>query len=133
MGVKICTCSGLMRSFWLEKRFRRHQENHEGLKAALDVMKLKIMSQEGHQLWQLNAVQVPEGVDEASVRKQLLTDHGIEVGAGLGPMKGKIWRVGLMGATSTRENVVKFVQAFGEILNTGGYANDTAAAVSAAS
>ncbi|HAV62869.1 MAG TPA: alanine--glyoxylate aminotransferase [Verrucomicrobiales bacterium] len=116
----------------LEARFARHRENHLALKAALDVMKLKIMSQEGHQLWQLNAVQVPEGVDEAGVRKQLLTQYGIEVGAGLGPMKGKIWRVGLMGATSTRDNVVKFVQAFGDILNAGGYTCDTKAAVAAA-
>lgn len=117
----------------LEERFARHKENHLALKAALDVMNLKIMSQAGHQLWQLNAVQVPDGVDEAGVRKKLLTEHGIEVGAGLGPMKGKIWRVGLMGATSTRENVMKFVQAFGDILNAGGYSNDTTAAVSAAS
>lgn len=115
----------------LENRFTRHRENHEALKAALDVMGLKIMSQEGHQLWQLNAVQVPEGVDEAGVRKALLTQNNIEVGAGLGPMKGKIWRVGLMGETSRREHVRTFVKAFGEILNTGGYQNDTAVAVKA--
>lgn len=113
----------------LEQRFARHRSNHEALKAALDVLKLKIVSQAGHQLWQLNAVEVPAGVDEAAVRKRLLTDHGIEIGAGLGPLKGKIWRVGLMGATSSRENVRRFVEAFGKSLNEAGFANDTVAAV----
>ena len=62
-------------------------------------MGLEIASQAGHQLWQLNAIAVPEGVDEANVRKRLLADFNIEIGAGLGPLKGKIWRVGLMGET----------------------------------
>ena len=72
---------------------------------------LPIASQEGHQLWQLNAVTVPEGVDEAAVRKRLLNDFNIEIGAGLGPLKGKIWRVGLMGETSTAANVTSFLKA----------------------
>ena len=58
----------------------------------LAAMGLALTSQEGHQLWQLNPVGVPDGVDEAAVRKALLTDHNIEVGAGLGPLKGKIWQ-----------------------------------------
>jgi alanine-glyoxylate transaminase/serine-glyoxylate transaminase/serine-pyruvate transaminase len=115
----------------LEKRFARHRANHEALKSALDVMGLKILSQEGHQLWQLNAVEVPAGVDEAAVGKRLLTEHGIEVGAGLGPMKGKIWRVGLMGETSNREHVRRFVEAFGELLAEAGHKNDTPGAVRA--
>lgn len=115
----------------LDARFARHRENHEALKRALDVLGLKIISQTGHQLWQLNAVEVPADVDEETVRKRLLTEHNIEVGAGLGPMKGKIWRVGLMGETSKRENVRRFVQAFGKLLNEAGYKNDTTAAVKA--
>ena len=59
---------------------------------------------------------VPEGVDEASVRKRLLNDYNIEVGAGLGPMKGKIWRVGLMGETSTPENVRRILEALRAII-----------------
>jgi len=114
----------------LEQRFERHRSNHQALKAALDVMKLKITSQAGHQLWQLNSIEVPSGIDEAAVRKRLLTDHGIEVGAGLGPLKGKIWRVGLMGETSSRENVRRFVQAFGGLLSEFGHKNDTEAALS---
>jgi alanine-glyoxylate transaminase / serine-glyoxylate transaminase / serine-pyruvate transaminase len=116
----------------LEARWARHRRNHEALKAGLAVMGLKIASQEGHQLWQLNAVTVPEGVEEAAVRKRLLTEHNIEVGAGLGPLKGKIWRVGLMGETSSPANVKKFLMAFGGILNDAGYKVDTAAAVKAA-
>src|SRR5882762_4691750 len=95
----------------LENRWRRHEENHRVLKAGLKKLGLSIVSQEGHQLWQLNAVSVPDGVDEAAVRKRLLNDFGIEIGAGLGPLKGKIWRVGLMGETSKRENVDLFLKA----------------------
>jgi alanine-glyoxylate transaminase/serine-glyoxylate transaminase/serine-pyruvate transaminase len=100
----------------LENRFRRHQENHLALKNGLQELGLSIASQEGHQLWQLNAVTVPAGVDEAALRKRLLTEHNIEVGAGLGPLKGKIIRIGLMGETSTRENVQKCLAALRGLL-----------------
>ena len=95
----------------LEARWKRHQENHLLLKAGLSELGLCIASQEGHQLWQLNAVTVPAGVDEAGVRKRLLTEFNIEVGAGLGPFKGKVWRIGLMGETSKRENVQAILAA----------------------
>jgi alanine-glyoxylate transaminase/serine-glyoxylate transaminase/serine-pyruvate transaminase len=75
------------------------------------------VSQSGHQLWQLNAVGVPDGADEAAVRKQLLSEHNIEIGAGLGPMKGKIWRLGLMGETSTSQNVTTVLKALHTALN----------------
>ena len=95
-------------------------------------MGLALAAQEGHQLWQLNAVTVPEGIDEAAVRKQLLQDFSIEIGAGLGPMKGKIWRVGLMGETSTLSNVKIFLAALGKILNGLGRQTDTEASLTAA-
>jgi len=95
----------------LENRWRRHQQNHERLRDALNPLGLRIVSQVGHQLWQLNAISVPEGVDEAGIRKRLLDEFNIEIGAGLGPLKGKIWRVGLMGETSKPENVDTFVSA----------------------
>ena len=79
-------------------------------------MGLRIMSQEGHQLWQLNSVEVPDGVDEAAVRKALLQEFNIEIGPGLGPLKGKVWRVGLMGETSSPENVDGFLEALKKIL-----------------
>ena len=116
----------------LENRWRRHEQNHRALKAGLNAMGLPIASQEGHQLWQLNAVTVPEGVDEAAVRKRLLSDFNIEIGAGLGPMKGKIWRVGLMGETSSKANVKVFLSALGQVLNESGRRTDTEAALAAA-
>ncbi len=100
----------------LETRWKRHHHNHRLLKKGLEDLGLELAAQEGHQLWQLNAVRVPHGVDEAAVRNRLLTDHGIEIGAGLGPLKGKVWRVGLMGETSTRQNVETFLAALAELL-----------------
>ena len=100
----------------LEARWARHQQAHEALKAGLAKLGLSIISQEGHQLWQLNAVGVPDGADEAGVRARLLSDFGIEVGPGLGPMKGKIWRVGLMGHNATTANVKRFLDALGQCL-----------------
>jgi alanine-glyoxylate transaminase / serine-glyoxylate transaminase / serine-pyruvate transaminase len=105
----------------LEARWRRHRENHLALKAGVAELGLQFAAQEGHQLWQLNTITVPEGVDEAAVRKRLLNDFNIEVGAGLGPLKGKIWRVGLMGETSTPENVRRFLDVFGQILRDAGH------------
>jgi alanine-glyoxylate transaminase/serine-glyoxylate transaminase/serine-pyruvate transaminase len=100
----------------LETRWKRHEQNHLALKAGLAELGLKIVSQEGHQLWQLNAVGVPEGVDEAAVRTALLNEYNIEVGAGLGPLKGKIWRIGLMGTSSTAENVQTVLAALKALL-----------------
>jgi alanine-glyoxylate transaminase/serine-glyoxylate transaminase/serine-pyruvate transaminase len=101
----------------LENRWKRHEQNHELLKRGLAENRLEIVSQSGHQLWQLNAVGVPEGVNEAAVRKQMLADYQIEIGAGLGPLKGKIWRIGLMGETSKQENVEAVLSALRKILN----------------
>ncbi|MEW6161565.1 MAG: alanine--glyoxylate aminotransferase family protein, partial [Verrucomicrobiota bacterium] len=100
----------------LEARWKRHEQNHLLLRRGLDELGLKIVSQEGHQLWQLNAVGVPEGADEPGARKRLLNEFNIEVGAGLGPLKGKVWRVGLMGETSKPENVERFLAAMKQIL-----------------
>ena len=95
----------------LENRWARHEANHVRLRKGLAELGLGIASQEGHQLWQLNAVTVPEGVDEAGVRKSLLTDHGIEIGPGLGPLAGKVWRIGLMGHSSSEGNVDRVLAA----------------------
>ena len=116
----------------LEARWERHRTHHLALKKGLEAMGLRIASQEGHQLWQLNAVAVPEGVDEAAVRKALLNEHHIEVGAGLGPMKGKIWRVGLMGATCTQRKLERFLSALGEVLTQNGHPVNVDKALTAA-
>jgi len=95
----------------LEKRFTRHLANHRALKAGLAAMGLGLVTVEGHQLPQLNCVRIPDGVDDLVVRKRLLKDWGIEIGGGLGSMKGKAWRIGLMGYGSRREYVTLVLAA----------------------
>ncbi len=100
----------------LEARWRRHEETHRALVSALDRLGLSLLPPEGERLWSLNAVSVPAGVDEAAVRKHLLTAHDIEIGAGLGPLAGKIWRIGLMGSGSTGRNVERLFGALSSAL-----------------
>jgi len=90
----------------LEARWARHERNHRALVASLSALGLSVLPREGERLWTLNAVRVPDGVDEAAVRKHLLEEFNIEIGAGLGPLAGKIWRVGLMGASSSPRLIV---------------------------
>jgi alanine-glyoxylate transaminase/serine-glyoxylate transaminase/serine-pyruvate transaminase len=90
----------------LDVRWARHERNHRALIDALAGLGLSMLPREGERLWTLNAVRVPGGVDEAAVRKHLLDEFNIEIGAGLGPLAGKIWRVGLMGASSSPRLIV---------------------------
>jgi alanine-glyoxylate transaminase/serine-glyoxylate transaminase/serine-pyruvate transaminase len=106
----------------LEARFARHREVHERLAAGIADLGLSFASEEGRRLPMLNAVRVPDGVDEAAVRRTLLVRHGIEIGAGLGPLKGKIWRVGLMGASATANHVLLFLAALSGALADQGHA-----------
>ncbi|WP_029247698.1 pyridoxal-phosphate-dependent aminotransferase family protein [Schlesneria paludicola] len=100
----------------LEARFARQQRNHLALKAGLKAMGLEYAVKEGQQLPMLNAVIIPAGVDDAAVRKQLLNEFGIEIGGGLGPMKGKTWRIGLMGVGACPANVLVFLAALEKCL-----------------
>jgi alanine-glyoxylate transaminase/serine-glyoxylate transaminase/serine-pyruvate transaminase len=95
----------------LEARWQRHRDAHERLAAGLATLGLGFVSQEGHRLPLLNAVGIPEGVDDARVRRALLDSHGIEIGGGLGAFKGKAWRIGLMGHGATAESVDRVVAA----------------------
>ncbi|HEV3141188.1 MAG TPA: alanine--glyoxylate aminotransferase family protein [Vicinamibacterales bacterium] len=90
----------------LEARWARHERNHTLLIEKLATLGLGVLPREGERLWTLNAVKVPDGVDEAAVRKHLLDEFNIEIGAGLGPLAGIIWRVGLMGASSSPRLIV---------------------------
>jgi alanine-glyoxylate transaminase/serine-glyoxylate transaminase/serine-pyruvate transaminase len=90
----------------LENRQARHMKNHLALKAGIDAMGLKYAVPATHCLPMLNAIQIPDGVNDATVRSQLLNEFGIEIGGGLGSMKGKVWRIGLMGETSSQRNVL---------------------------
>jgi len=98
----------------LPARFKRHAEMHARLRAGLEGMGVRYVSQEGHHLPQLNAVAVPDGVDDAAGRRLLLNEFGIEIGAGLGAFKGKAWRIGLMGHGATARNVALVLSAIAE-------------------
>jgi len=100
----------------VEARWRRHEATHRALVAALDRLGLTLLPPQPERLWSLNAVCVPEGVSEAAVRARLLERHHIEIGAGLGPLAGRIWRVGLMGSGSTLENVNRLASALSDAL-----------------
>ena len=98
----------------LKERWARHERHHQMLVAGLESMGLSLLPPASERLWTLNAVRVPNGVDEAAVRRRLLQRFNIEVGAGLGPLAGKIWRVGLMGSSSTEALVTLFLAALEE-------------------
>jgi len=104
----------------LDARWTRHELNHRALVAGVEAMGLRMAVAPQNRLWSLNAVSVPDGVDDARVRARLLEEN-IEIGGGLGPMKGKIWRIGLMGSGSTRENVLLVLNALHRALNAEGW------------
>jgi alanine-glyoxylate transaminase / serine-glyoxylate transaminase / serine-pyruvate transaminase len=105
----------------LETRWRRHRANAAALQAGVRAMGLTLAAQEGYRLPQLSAVAVPDGIDEAKVRAELIRLFNIEIAAGLGPLKGKIWRIGLMGESSRRENVMLILNALEEIMGSMGF------------
>jgi alanine-glyoxylate transaminase/serine-glyoxylate transaminase/serine-pyruvate transaminase len=105
----------------LENSWARHTRHYLALKAGLEAMGLEYLVKEEYRLPQLNAVKVPEGVDEARVRKALLEEFNLEIGAGLGPLSGKIWRFGLMGYSAKSENVMLCLSALGSVLMDLGY------------
>lgn len=116
----------------LEARFARHQQNHLALKAGAEAMGLSYAGVDGHRLPMLNAIQIPDGLDDVIARKQLLNDYGIEIGGGLGPWKGKVWRVGLMGTASSAANVLLFLAALENCLISQGKQVPAGAGVAAA-
>lgn len=116
----------------LEKAWARHRNNHLALKAGFEAMGLKFVVREEARLPQLNAIYVPEGVADAEVRTRLLTEYNLEIGAGLGPLAGKVWRFGLMGYSSRPENVMLCLSALESVLASSGYALKAGAAEAAA-
>ncbi len=100
----------------LQNSWARHQKNHLALRAGLEAMGLNFVVPESERLPQLNAISVPEGVDEAAVRTALLSDYSLEIGAGLGAMAGKVWRIGLMGHASNPRNVRLCLAALDDVL-----------------
>ena len=118
----------------LEHAWLRHAENHRALKAGLNYLGIKFLVEEEYQLPQLNAVLIPEDIDDKKVRNLLLQRYNIEIGAGLGVFSGKIWRIGQMGYASNAKNILLCVTAlesiFAEIRGSGN-SGSAAAAVSA--
>ncbi len=116
----------------MENRFSRHYANHCALKSGLEAMGIDFAVAEDHQLPMLNAVKIPDGIDDAGIRGQLLNLFGIEIGGGLGPMKGKTWRIGLMGESSQTSHVLLFLAALDQCLLHAGYQLSPGAGVAAA-
>jgi alanine-glyoxylate transaminase/serine-glyoxylate transaminase/serine-pyruvate transaminase len=100
----------------LENAWARHRANHLLLRDGLQHLGLELLVAEKARLPQLNAVRIPEGADDLSVRRRLLNDYNIEIGAGLGSLAGKIWRIGLMGAGSNPHSVERVLGALKEVL-----------------
>lgn len=116
----------------LEARWRRHQRNHQALKQGLAAIGLTIAAQPDHQLWMLNSVRIPDGVEDARVRTALLEEFNIEIGGGLGALKGRTWRIGLMGESSSPANVLLVLSALERVLSRCGHTLEAGAAVAAA-
>jgi len=116
----------------LENAWSRHQNNHLTLRAGFEAMGLSLIVNEADRLPQLNAVSIPEGVDDAVVRGRLLADYNLEIGAGLGEMAAKVWRVGLMGYASNRRNVLFCLGALDDVLSSMNAPISSGAAVAAA-
>ncbi len=101
----------------LENSWERHRAHHLALKTGLEAMELKMIVKESERLPQLNAVSVPEGIDEAKVRRALLDQFGLEIGAGLGAFAGKVWRIGLMGYSCNMKNVLLCLSSLESVLS----------------
>jgi alanine-glyoxylate transaminase/serine-glyoxylate transaminase/serine-pyruvate transaminase len=111
----------IVREEGIEARWARHGRNSRAFISGIEALGMGMHAQEGHRLPSLNTVKVPEGVSDLNVRRMLLEDFKIEVGAGLGALKGKIWRVGLMGLNSSERNVIIVLEALERALKREGY------------
>ena len=122
----------LLKEEGLENAWARHRRNHEALRAGIEAMGLRYVVKEAARLPQLNSVYIPEGIDDLTVRKTLLADYNIEIGAGLGPLAGRIWRFGLMGYSSQPTNVLLLLSALSAVLGEMGYRHEAGAGEAAA-
>jgi alanine-glyoxylate transaminase/serine-glyoxylate transaminase/serine-pyruvate transaminase len=116
----------------IEQAWARHERNHQALRAGIEAMGLSFVVKEGERLPQLNTVTIPAGVDDARVRARLLEDYSLEIGAGLGALAGKVWRIGLMGFASSRKNVLLCLGALDAVLGNLGAPIQRGVAVEAA-
>jgi alanine-glyoxylate transaminase/serine-glyoxylate transaminase/serine-pyruvate transaminase len=126
------TALDLLHGEGLENRWRRHKRNHRAFQAGIEAMGLQFLPEEEWSLWPLNAVKVPSDLDEMAIRSALLKDHGIEIGGGLGPLKGRLLRVGLMGYASQQEFVLQLLASLEMVLWGMGHRVDAGAGLQAA-
>ena len=111
----------------LEARFERHRLHHRALVAGIEAMGLSMLVPEAERLPMLNAIRIPDGVEDLKVRKSLLEGFGIEIGAGVGEFAGNVWRVGIMGQSCRRRNVTLFLSALESVLRAEGFSAQPAA------
>ena len=104
----------------LKNAWARHAQTHNSLRAGVEAMGLTFLVDPAFRLPQLNTIFIPDGIDDAETRGTLLRDHGIEIGAGLGPFAGKIWRIGLMGESSRISHVLVFLTALEKLMRAAG-------------
>jgi alanine-glyoxylate transaminase/serine-glyoxylate transaminase/serine-pyruvate transaminase len=116
----------------LPQAWARHRLNHEALAAGLECLGIEFVVHRDYRLPQLNCVSFPAGVDDAAVRRSLLQEYSLEIGAGLGPLAGKVWRIGLMGFASNRKNVLFCLGALESVLAEQRIPVDAGEAVAAA-
>ena len=116
----------------LENSWSRHYNNHLALRAGIEAMGLSFIVDEANRLPQLNSVTIPDGVDEAAVRSKLLNEFNLEIGAGLGALAGKVWRIGLMGHSSRAENIFLCLSSLEAVLSEMGADINTGVALEAA-
>lgn len=116
MVMSLHAALGALLEEGLEEAWRRHAECGSALQDGLQKMGLELWAADGHRLPELTTVVVPEGVDDATVRRDLLNRYGIEIGGGVGPWAGRIWRIGCMGHTARMRNVALLLAALGELL-----------------
>jgi alanine-glyoxylate transaminase/serine-glyoxylate transaminase/serine-pyruvate transaminase len=117
----------------LAARYRRHQSNSDALVAGLKELGLAPLPPTGRALPMLNCMRLPAHIPEAEIRAKLLSHYGIEIGAGLGPLKGKVWRIGLMGESSTEAHVLTLLNALESLFIEGGWLGTPGVALQAAS
>jgi alanine-glyoxylate transaminase/serine-glyoxylate transaminase/serine-pyruvate transaminase len=122
----------ILRAEGLENAWQRHQLHHRALVAGLEAMGLTLIVDQQQRLPQLNLVSIPEGADDAAVRAALLAQYNLEIGAGLGALAGKAWRIGLMGAASHQNNVLLCLSALDNVLTEQAATINSGVAVKAA-
>lgn len=126
------TALGLLHNEGIEDRWERHRRNHNAFRKGTKALGLDFLPDESYSLWPLNAVKVPPGLDETQIRASLLKEHGIEIGGGLGPLKGRLLRVGLMGYGAQQEYVLQLLAALEMVLWGMGHKTSAGAGVQAA-